>query len=514
VAAAYDIIIGMKARSMLLCAALAATGLAQGAGKKLIYTSWEFDAATPAQVLEMADAFDKTAYDGVAINVAVAACNRRPISDDPGWKYSDVEKFEADLRQIVKHRSLRESLVFLATAPQKRLAWTDDRAWAAFANNMGVFARLAKRSNMKGLLTDFEDYYKQGQYNLKPSDNMTYAEACKLARRRGSEIFAPVFREYPDITILMYQLLTENREYGSSDDPVAIMKEKLDLWPAVVNGMFDVMPDTAKIVDGNEGFGYTGQAARGDFYFSTAAQLVRVLPMIARENRAKYRSQVSVSFGLYVDGYCYFTNSASSWYLGPVRGKRINHFEDNLRQAMSCADEYVWLWAEHGYAVDWPKRTLDFGPKFKRWNELMDGNLDLVCRGVKDPDGLVSELYAQKKADGTYVELATKPTPDEHGHVYHGISPVYVSGWYGLRVRGRGKATHGWVYFRHNGEMRYKCGNVRFRFGAPDPEGWRTGQVLVSVPEGASELFVILNGRYGDENLDAEYKDLECFRIK
>jgi len=452
----------------------AASALPLQAAKKYIFTSWEFGDATPAEVLEMGDAFDKTACDGVALNVAASCCGRRAIPDDPNWKYSDLEKLEADFRGFARHRSLRESFVFVDTAPRKRFDWKDAKAWATFANNLGLFARLAKRGGVKGLLTDFEDYFRQEQYILKPGDGMEFPEACRLARKRGAEIFDPVFREYPDITILMYQLLTERREYGWVDDPVALVREKLDLWPAFVNGMFDVLPESAKIIDGNEGYGYIAQAGNKDFFISATAQLVRLMPLIAKENRAKYRSQVSVSFGLYVDAYS-MTNSSSGWYLGPVRGKRTNHLEDNLRQATACCDEYVWFWGEHGFWVDWPKRIINWTwEEMHPWNQTLDGNFDLLCRAVKDPARCIQEERARQQAAGTFAELVKEqPAMDASNHVYHRVVGCGTDELYGLEVFVRGKAAAGDVYFQRDGAWRYDLGKFRFSFGKPDADGWR-----------------------------------------
>lgn len=60
------------------------------------------------------------------------------------------------------------------------------RSVRAFAKNVAVMARLAKRGGLKGVITDFEDYWKQKQYRYDAGkDGGTYASACKLARQRG-----------------------------------------------------------------------------------------------------------------------------------------------------------------------------------------------------------------------------------------------------------------------------------------------------------------------------------------
>ena len=54
------------------------------------------------------------------------------------------------------------------------------------------------------------------------------------------------------------------------------------------------LPPTAKLVDGNEDAGYHGETEKRDFAVQTAYQLVGVMPLIAPENRGKYRMQVGV----------------------------------------------------------------------------------------------------------------------------------------------------------------------------------------------------------------------------
>jgi len=221
------------------------------AAKKYIFTSWELGERNPQEVLKMADLFDRTACDGVGLKISGAlpgysVVNPRHVTEDTGWKYEEVAHFEPVFRDIVKHPSLRESMLLVDVAPRKRLNWKDDRAWAAFANNMGIQARLAKRGGLKGLITDVEDYHHQYQYIYADSDGDSYAAHCRLARKRGREVFGPVFAEYPDIVILTFQLLTGDVGYVTAD-PVAWMLEQQDLWPAFVNGILDVMPPEAKL---------------------------------------------------------------------------------------------------------------------------------------------------------------------------------------------------------------------------------------------------------------------------
>lgn len=528
----------MKTLALLLTTAVALEGVAS---KKYIFAGWEFGDTTPEEVLLMADAFDRTACDGVALPIggALPGCDgrsRRHVMNDPGWKYEDIAFLEPILRAIVEHPSLRESLLSVTLAPTNRLSWSDDRAWTAVAGSMGTLARLAKRGGLKGFVTDFEDYWRKKQYYFLFEQDGDYRQTLKLARQRGREVFGAVFREFPEAVILSYQLFVLNLGCVRSDDPVGVMVDRESLWPAYLNGVLDVLPPTAKLVDGNEEEGYHARADRGDFYRAVKDELVGVMPLVASENRAKYRAQVSAGFGLYMDSYSAPTNSG--YYMEPKRGKRINHFEDNLRQATECADEYVWFWGEKGFYVDWPAdlkercgntwrssggatwRGKYFGGSrsmcvVRPWRETLDGDFDLMARGVKEPLRCVREQYAKQKADGSLVNLLTQPVkPDEQGGVNVRIEGLETDGWYGVRASGRGRIVRGNAYFQHKRSWRWNLGSFRMSFERGGADVWREGWMLVRMPEGATDIFLCFGPKHGDKEMKVAFKDIEVFRIR
>lgn len=514
--------------------------LSSPAAKKYIFSGWDLGDVSPQEVLMLADEFDKTACDGVTMPIG-RVCpgwtgkRSREVMEDPGMKFSEFEFLVPVFRDIVKHRSLKESMILIHLAPVKRIAWTDDARWKTVAGNMATVAKLAKEGGLKGIVVDFEDYRRQFQYRLDPADG-DYAATCRLARRRAKEIFEAAFRQFPSMVVLSYQLLTMD-PYYLNGDPVGHMIETRDLWPAFVNGILDALPPEAKLVDGNENEGYHSKAAQCDFHKGVYEQLVAVLPLVAKENRAKYRSQVSVSFGLYLDSYTCSTNGG--WYFPPVRGKRIHHLEDNLRQATECADEYVWFWGERGFYVDWPAdlkersgdtwRSSGLGTwrgkyfsgglaPMSTWSKYMDGDFDLMSRGVKEPFRCVAEQYAKQKADGTFRNLAvgrgTMMHTNKVGHVSGRVGGLDVDGWYGVKVKGRGKTLRGFCYFQYRGSWRWKLGSFKLKFDRPDDEGWRSGSALVRIPEGATDIYYIFAAAHGDKKTKTEYKDVEVFKIR
>ena len=80
------------------------------------------------------------------------------------------------------------------------------------------------------------------------------------------------------------------------------MKAKGDLWPAFANGILDVMPWTAKIVEGDE-TGYRYESKFNWFYFARNLQRNCALRLVAPEHRDKYRARTSTSFPVYLDAY-------------------------------------------------------------------------------------------------------------------------------------------------------------------------------------------------------------------
>ena len=82
-----------------------------------------------------------------------------------------------------------------------------------------------------------------------------------MARKRGREIFGEVFRVYPDVVILSLWLFSWDIADVRSNNPVLSARSTGNLWPAFVNGILDVLPSTALLVDGNE-WAYQIEASR------------------------------------------------------------------------------------------------------------------------------------------------------------------------------------------------------------------------------------------------------------
>ena len=511
-----------------IVAVVAAFALGASGAKKLIFVGWDTGDLTPAEIVRNADALYEAGADGVGIYPRFKAVKgartkqASPINGDREITAADVEWMVPALREMVSKPGLSESMLRAGGAPKKRIDWRDDAYWARYAAGMAVVADLARKGGLKGIITDFEDYWKQRQYRWTAGD-LSYDEAYALAWRRGAEVFGAMFRAYPQMTLLTYQFFSHETCYRDSLDLVGLMRDRGDLYPAFFNGILDAMPPTVKLVDGAEH--YRLRTANADFLRQARYEFSGVLPLIAPENRAKYRAQLSVSFGQYPDSYAWHEEK-SGWYFGPVNGSRLMHFEQNLAGALEACDEYIWLWGEHRTFVNW--KGLDHRHWWDDWwgaeaslDDALPGYAEVLwC--LKDPVKYVKRRFAAGTIEnrlgtakewewqsastnilkGTFSKETVEGrsgcrvlTGVGNGSVNFTLRGLKFGEWYGARVAMKGSGGSVGVGWQENGRWRYDKGGVKAAWDAPDASGWRTGWLLARVPEGVNGLNLGLSGQ-------------------
>ena len=514
-------------RMMLTVAAVFGAASALGS-KKLMFVGWDTGDLTPAEIVRNADALYEAGADGVGIYPRFKAANGgrtkrvSPMNDERRLTAADVEWMLPSLREMVSKPGLSESMLRADGAPKKRVDWRDGAFWSRYAANMAVVAALARKGGLRGIITDFEDYCNQRQY-VRQDGDPPYDETYALARRRGAEVFGAMFREYPQMTLLTYQFISHETCYRDSLDPVGLMRDRGDLYPAFFNGILDAMPPGVKLVDGAEH--YRLRAEKGEFLRQARHEFSGVMPLVAPENRAKYRAQLSVSVGQYPDSYAYH-DEKSPWYFGPVNGSRLMHFEQNLAGALEMCDEYVWLWGEHRNFVNW--KGLDHRHWWDDWwggeaslDDALPGYADMLW-GLKDPIGYVKRRFAagapesvigkakewewQSASTNTLKGTFSKPKVEGHGEcrVLDGVGngsvnftlrDVKFGEWYGVKVAMKGPGGSVGVGWQKNGGWRYDKGGVMAVWDAPGPTGWRVGWLLARVPDDVNGLNLGLSGK-------------------
>jgi len=400
---------GVSMKSITVAtAALCLCALAADAAprKKVIGCGWGFNTATVDDFLSHAELFDETGLDGVLVwlrgrNPDGKSVGMRNIYEED-WTHEAFAPMVPKLKLMTEHEAFRENFLITMRSPRDRKEWTDDAVWARLAENMRVAARIAKEGGCRGLHMDLEDYCKVRQFFRQPGE-LPYAELCRLARRRGAQVFGGVFREFPEARVLSFWFLSWLPTWYHGQDIQCLTHDRQDLWPSFVNGILDVMPPTARLIDGNE-HAYRFSSDRNDFASSAHRTRTTLLPLVEPENRTKYKEQMLVGFGHYLDMYTNPTNS--SWYFPPKNGSRLLTFQLNLEQSMDVADEYVWVYGERHQFVKWKGAfNLNKGCKTERWEDRLPGFNDSIA-AAKDRDGFGRKRTAELASRGLLRNLA------------------------------------------------------------------------------------------------------------
>lgn len=507
---------------------------------KFIGTGWDLGRRTPEQILAQADEVAATGLDGVAIGVPhVKSASGKVYNRDYTMTVAFFTKEIADgyvpvFRKITAKDGLRHSFIHCNWCPiaGKRLDWSDNAAWAAFASNMQAIAYLAKKGGLEGILVDPEDYGLKGQFHRAAEDDVSVSKAQSLARQRGREIGRAMFEEFPCARVLMFHLFGIEKSYYDTQCPKAAAYTKGALLPPFMDGIFDVMPPTAVIVDGDEN-AYGFRAERRDFEASVAGRLTKMSMLLSPENRGKYRAQTSFGFGLYLDAYFREKN-------------RKTGFDENLAAAARATDEYVWIYGEKSRWIDWHDFSCPGWMKISplTWETRMPGLANALARqkdlhawAIRTADDL-----KDKKSANLIAKALVKPATWQSdklqqrgvfssvpGAGIHGStllraenvrSGCFMPGVSGLAtgdeliaeayVRGDGSMHLRWT---RGGNWEWGAGGVIGVAGQPDKDGWRRMTVYAKVPEGIDGVRLKMDA-HDMPGLHTEFSGVAVWRIR
>ena len=535
-------------------------GAALGAApKKCIGLCFDVMNTTPSNVLANADQFAASApyLDGIAIGLhgilataedgnVVTSQYRYIMHKSHRWTRDAVKGQLPYLKEIAKRPNLKESFLLFWMTPHgksERIDWRDDKGWANYAENMANVAWLAKAAGLKGLMLDPEEYGAQGgrlpQY-VHTHEDPPYREAAQLARQRGREVFSRVFKEFPDAVIFSLWFMSKFDfwlEDGYQMHPLQNTEQSGELLQYFLNGILDVIPPEARIVDGYEY--YTGSALKNDYFCRESIITTSALPLVAPENITKYRAQVYSGNAHYLDMYAQKANPKSLWYYPPVNGSRLEHLRLNMEQSFRTATEYVWLYGERsGKLFNWRDGHYE---KQKTWEEAIPGFTETVML-AKDPCRFAAKRKAALAKKGDLVNLAkdaqkmslgvsTKDWPKppvydrrnrrtnvrrfEKSLVTNGLNP---GGLYSVglsikrsgpgflfifpRFRGKGEEIKSPMYIPAIATTDLREDNV-----------WQPGEVVVRVPEGADELYLQIKAEITNDATEIELGDFKVYRI-
>ncbi len=371
--------------------------------KKLIATGW--DMPDTRRLRQNLAEMERRPFDGVVLEVLgrkenKSTCRLRWAFADEKWQRKWFQPAIDDLRAC-KFKRLTDNFALFNANPGS-VDWFDDAGWANIVDHWRIAAWVAKQSGLKGLLFDPEPYardYKQFSYAAQPQHKKhTFDQYRRQARRRGREVMKAVAAEYPNITVFSYFMNSIHRWALSQAKPAAVLeKSAYGLLPAFIDGWFDAGASGVTLVDGCE----SAYRYNSDREYLEAAVLIKgdAQRLISPANRSRYRAQVQVSYGVYLDAY--WNPKSSPWYIDGLGGPRVKRLQSNLAMAMKCSDEYVWVYGEKFRW--WP--TPNKGVKSKTWPEAMPG-CEGVLRYVRDPADYGRRQMEKLKAAGKGANLA------------------------------------------------------------------------------------------------------------
>ncbi len=376
--------------------------------KKFIAHGWDLLSCSPQILLENIDALEQLPLAGLSIRMLAKNDSGKTV-----WSSSPLVCERLKPEWLDHHRpalkrvcggTLKDNFITTMWAPQKRLAWQDDEAWDRAANNLGVLMALAKEVGARGLLIDPEDYPKSKQYDyLGSADGGSYREIATLARKRGAQLMQAMGNAYPNGTLLAFWLfsLSNLSLYKGTTAPAQILETSGNLWYPFLEGMLDVVPEDFTMVDATEN-GYTMKFEDYDFYKAALNIQRDPIRFLSPENHKKYRHNVQVGFGLYLDMY---TNQDPTkyYYHPPLNGSRVNRLYENVKQAMEASDEYCWLYGEQFHWTDWKTPPRKQAPS---WESQLPG-MNKVLAKLLDPQKVLAEQFNAVKQKGELKNLVT-----------------------------------------------------------------------------------------------------------
>jgi hypothetical protein len=368
--------------------------------RKLLVTGW--DIPNTAQFSRDLAAMEQWPFAGVVLYAVGQQTDgkrfdaRRAFSTDH-WERSAFTGALSDLKAA--HSTKLTDNFLLCSANPGDVDWFDDIGWQEIEEHWRILAWLAHEGGLKGLVFDPEAYtapFKQFDYNSqKGRAQHSYTDYCRKARQRGSALMRTIVSEYPNVVLLNYFLFsycTEGLVAGPDQESELAISDVALLVP-FADGWLDVLPPTALLVDGNErAYHYSGNAAFDAAYVQLKGQCQA---LVSPANRPKFRCQVQVSHGIYLD---LRLNPPGVSSVAPEEsGFRAERLEEDVFSALKAADQYVWIYGQRArWWPPWqPRATV-----LPTWPELFPGVNSALLSAQNPTAGARQRLIALRKRGG------------------------------------------------------------------------------------------------------------------
>ena len=375
-----------------VCGNLMANPLGAPAAKKIIEFGW--DNPTPEYLdrnLEQIETY--VPHDGIGIDISKVIT--RPDGKKDFSTYYTFSKvpfprdwYKSDIEHLKKAHARAKHLRFnfLRTVSTSFIndynGIFDDEYWETVCQKYNTFAWVAKQGGCAGICLDLEDYAGHQRWSYSPSCGHSWDEAWNKARERGRQWMNAMAKEYPEITIFFFFSL--DLAMGNADGSPFVYERlagsSSGLLVAFINGIYDVLPPGAKIVDGMESYTY-GIRSKDTLYRLKAIRENRFCQLLSPENRKKYHAQGRLAYGAYLENY-----HSGTWqkYMKEAGLTPTQFFRRNFAWSVQYSDEFVWTWSESRkwlpvkFPHSWQEKTLS------RYPEIPTPYMGMALPGIEE----------------------------------------------------------------------------------------------------------------------------------
>jgi hypothetical protein len=289
-------------------------------------------------------------FDGLILHMGVTDV----MNPESPMQYNGAMSRSAEAFKAIPFKQYTDNFLGVMI-DQHTINWFSDTEWTNLVVNWGVAARLAAEAGFVGLAFDPECYgvypvtsYWQSSYYLKTDKARRAADYLAAARRRGQEVGQAIFGAYPDIKFFSFYFWSMGA----------------DLLGAFCNGLLDVMPPGAAMIDGDEWRGYCAKNEQA--YAAMDANLRTGYGMLDPKHTEKHQTQGQLAPAFYLDAYANPENGCLHPTIKQVEPATL--FARNLEHAQRYSGGYIWIYGEKG--TWWDKGDAN---KFKPWTVQLPG---------------------------------------------------------------------------------------------------------------------------------------------
>ena len=361
----------MKKSVVLSCVVLfAAMALAASAAAKetlIIHHGW-IQPSLDQLKTHVAEMEEEAPFDGLVLRMGVTA-----VMSPNEIRYGDGPKDFLSKYRKIKFKRYKHNFA-MTMADQAKPDWFSDKYWKVVAKNFATAADLVAKAEMDGLCFDPEGYgvypvnsYWTSKYFLdqeaKPEwkgEKHTKEQYLEAARARGREVGTAMFAKNPKL-----------RFWG-----LYLWSMGADLMGAFCNGLLDVIPKTAVIIDGDEWLGYC--AANEAAYKNLEARAASGCGFLDKKHRASYRHSGQLAVAFYMD---FYTDVKQAIFNGNAEAFKNSAklFKENLRFAKQVTGDYIWVYGEKGQW--WDMTNYKGENKYPMWDAQRPGVREALFKG-------------------------------------------------------------------------------------------------------------------------------------